>query len=319
MPTKTAPKKTPKKTPAKTPKPKADVYQIVTDKVLALLEAGTVPWRKPWASTGGGVPLSMSTTKPYRGINPFLLICTAMAEGYTSPWWGTYDHIAKLGGQVRRGQESTTVVWWNRGTNMVKDEVTGKEVARIWMTLRLFRVFNADQADGLPEKYKVIAPNSGIESVGAVDGLTARYEGTLASLAFGGDRAYYSPSLDHVQLPPLGAYKGVAEFYSTKFHELGHSTGHSRRLNRPGIIEGHRFGDDLYAREELIAEMTAAMLCGIAGVEQTTLPNSAAYLANWTAVLRGDSKMVVSAAAAAQKAADLILGTVFEDNLDTVA
>ncbi len=317
MPTKTAPKK---KTTKKATKPAADVYQIVTDKVLAMLEAGTVPWRKPWTSTGGGSPVSMSSGKTYRGINPFLLICTSMAEGYTSPWWGTYDHITKLGGQVRKGQESTLVVLWKRGTKIVTDEATKEEVTRAWAVLRYFLVFNADQADGLPDKYKAATvTESDSEPIEVCDALTAAYESTLASLAYGGDRAFYSPGRDHVQVPTIKSFANPAEFYSTKFHELTHSSGHSSRLRREGIIESHFFGDELYSREELIAEMGAAMLCGVAGVEQTTLANSASYLGHWMHVLRGDTKIVVAAAAAAQRAADLILGTVFDNDVDTAA
>lgn len=305
MPTKTA-----KKTARKVGQPKADVYQIVTEKVLAMLAEGTVPWRQPWVSVG--VPRSMSTGKPYRGINPFLLLIQSMTEGYTSSWWGTYDHIAKLGGQVRKGQESTTIVWWSRGSKEVTDEATEETVTKSWATARLFRVFNADQADGLPEKFTGADKDSGLATLPELDAMTAAYEATLRELTYGGDRAYYSPLLDVVRLPPIGSYKSVDAFYSTKGHELTHSTGHKSRLKREGIVEGHSFGDELYSREELIAEMGAAMFCGMLGIEQTTLPSSAAYLANWLGVLRGDSKMVVTAAAAAQKAVDMILGTEFD-------
>lgn len=302
----------------RTTKPKADVYQIVTDQVLAMLEAGTVPWRKPWASTAaGGTPLSMSTRKPYRGINPFLLICSAAAQGFTSPWWGTYEQIAERGGQVRKGEESTMIVFWKRGTKTVTDEATGQDVSRPWAMLRYFRVFNADQAEGLADKWRVIAePKADHDPIADAEALTADYEGSLASIAFGGSRAFYSPAKDHVQVPALSDHSSPEEYYSTKFHELTHSTGHSSRLNREGIVEGHRFGDALYSKEELIAEMGAAMLAGIAGIEQVTLPNSAAYLASWIKVLKGDAKLLVSAAAAAQRAADLILDTAFEGDGD---
>lgn len=210
------------------------------------------------------------------------------------------------------------IVWWNRGSRVVDDEATGEKVTKAWVTLRLFRVFNADQADGLPERFMGIT-ESGLVTVDDVDALTALYESTLASLGYGGDRAFYSKVKDHVQLPPIGSYTDIGEFYSTKFHELGHSTGHKTRLDRPGIVEGHRLGDEMHAAEELIAEMTAAMLCGIAGIEQSSLANSAAYLAHWMTALQGDSKLIVTAAAAAQKAADLILGTTFGNDADVVA
>ena len=297
-----------KKNTRKSSAPAKDVYQLVTDKVLALLDEGTVPWRKPWKSTG--VPRSMSTRRPYRGINPFLLVCTAMANGYTSPWWGTYDQIADKGGQVRKGEKSTLIVFWKRAVRTVTDEATGQDVDKPWAMLRYFYVFNADQADGLPERF--YAQGTDEATVEELDALTADYEAGLASILYGGDRAFYSPGMDHVQVPKIGSHNSPEEFYSTKFHELTHSTGHSSRLDREGIVEGHRFGDELYSKEELIAEMGAAMLAGIAGIEQVTLANSAAYLEHWIKVLRGDAKLLVSAAAAAQKAADLILGTAFE-------
>jgi antirestriction protein ArdC len=300
----------------KTKTPKADAYQRVTEKVLTMLEEGTVPWRQPWASVG--LPMSMSTRKPYRGINPFLLIATAMAEGYTSPWWGTYDQIAERGGQVRKGEKSTLIVFWKRAVKTVTDEATGKDVEKPWAMLRFFTVFNADQADGLHDKWRA-KPAGEHDPIEAAEALAAEYIGTLDSIAYGGDRAFYSPKRDHVQVPLLSSHNSPEEYYSTLFHELTHSTGHEARLNREGIVEGHRFGDELYSREELIAEMGAAMLCGVAGIEQVTLPNSAAYLAHWIGALKGDAKLLVSAAGAAQRASDLILGTSFEEDGEVAA
>lgn len=305
-----------KTTKAKSTKPKTDVYQLVTDKVLALLEEGTVPWHKPWASIG--VPMSMSTGKPYRGINPFLLICTSAAMNYSSPWWGTFEQITERGGQVRKGEHSTMIVFWKRGTKTVTDEASGKDVDKPWAMLRYFRVFNADQADGLPEKYRTQAIAEHDPIAGA-EALVSEYMDSLASVAFGGDRAFYSKARDHVQVPLLTRHRSAEEYYSTLFHELTHSTGHESRLNREGIVEGHAFGDELYSKEELIAEMGAAMLAGLAGIEQVTLPNSAAYLASWVKVLKGDAKLVVAAAGAAQRAIDFILDTAFESDGDATA
>jgi antirestriction protein ArdC len=296
---------------------KSDVYQIVTDQIVALLEGGTVPWHKPWDPSIGR-PLSMSTRKAYRGINPFLLACSAAAAGYSSPWWGTYDQITERGGQVRKGEQSTLIVFWKTGTREVTDEATGQETEKRWAVLRYFRVFNAEQADGLDERWLKAPDGHDTNPIGSCEELVASYLADGPSLAHGGNAAFYSPGRDHVQLPPIAAFTDAAEYYSTMFHELTHSTGHGSRLNREGIVEGHSFGDELYSREELIAEMGAAMLCGVAGIEQTTVTNSAAYLASWIKVLKGDAKLAVAAAGQAQRACDLILGTTFEAEAEDV-
>jgi antirestriction protein ArdC len=148
-----------------------------------------------------------------------------------------------------------------------------------------------------------------VDPIETCDSLTRSYLVSGPAIVDGMGAAWYSRARDVVGIPPRSAFRSSEEFYSTLFHELTHSTGHSSRLNRDGIVEGHRFGDPTYSKEELIAEMGAAMLCGLAGIEQVTLANSAAYVSSWLEVLRGDARMVVSAAAAAQRAADLIAGT----------
>lgn len=288
---------------------KQDVYAMVTDQVVKALESGTVPWRQPWQASG--FPKSMSTGKNYRGANVFLLGLTATTEGYSSPWWGTYKQIEERGGQVRKGEKSTLVVFWKKGTYS-KPDADGEASEKSYVMLRYFRVFNAEQADGLPAKFYTAPDAQPIAPIDACDLIARGYIGR-PPVGHGGDRAFYSPSRDHIQMPARDAFKVSEEYYSTLFHEMTHSTGHASRLNREGIVEGHSFGDELYSKEELIAEMGAAMLCGLAGIENVTLGNSAAYLASWVRVLKGDAKLVVSAAAAAQKAADHITGATFDD------
>jgi len=299
-----------------------DVYADVTATITEMLEAGVVPWRKPW-NAAGCLPLSMSTGRPYRGINPFLL--SVAGAGLTSPWWGTYGQIAKQGGQVRKGEQSTLVVLWRTGSKTVEND-DGEEETKAWATLRHFRVFNALQADGLDDKWlrRPLAP--GEEEAGPIDPIEAAetllesYVAEGPTLGHGGVAAFYSPIRDHIQLPPRDAFVSPEAYYSTAFHEATHSTGHASRLGREGVVEGHRFGDALYAAEELVAEMGAAMACGIAGIDQAdTLPSSAAYIANWLKVLRDDPKMVVRAAAAAQKAVDLIAGVSFASDEELLA
>lgn len=299
---------------------KADVYAMVTDKIIEALEAGTVPWSQPWDSRIG-LPLSMSTGKAYRGVNVWLLAITGRVRGYTSPYWATYDKITALGGQVRKGEKSTLVTFWNiKDRDVVTDGVV--ENKRFAM-LRYYIVFNADQADGLPEKY-MKAPEGHEhdpinEAQAVVDGYV-NLQGPIIRVGnkgptlthSAGEGAYYAPFLDEIVLPPLAAFPLVEGYYSTAFHEMTHSTGHKSRLAREGITAGHAFADESYSKEELIAEMGAAMLCGATGIDQAVRDRSASYIQNWVTTLRGDSKLVIQAAGQAQKAADLILGTTFD-------
>jgi antirestriction protein ArdC len=291
--------------------PKVDVYQVITDKIIAMLDAGTAPWHKPWSATSG-MPLSMSSGKHYRGINVWLLGMEAMAKGYTSPWWGTYNQIAARGGQVAEGQTSTQVILWKPILKI--DEASGKKIA--FFMLRTFNVFNAEQTEdmsalGLPEQDTNVDNDN--EAIAECEGAVRQYLAAGPSLANGGDRAYYSPSQDHVQMPERDAFDDSARYYGALFHELTHSTGHATRLARPDLMEAHAFGDESYSREELVAEMGASFLSGITGIDVVTLPNSAAYLESWITVLQGDNKLIIKAAAAAQKAAELILGVTHED------
>lgn len=287
-----------------TPAEKVDGYQVITDRIIAELENGTVPWRKPWRSVGGFRPTSLSSGKPYQGINELLLSIGAMASGYGSIYWGTYRQIAALGGQVRKGQKSTQVVLWKP---LVKNEGTPQE-QRFWM-MRLYYVFNAEQADWeegkMPQEPTVedgldFTPVEAAERI--AEGMPKR-----PLVKHGGDRAYYSPNLDYVQMPNHNQFTGEEAYYSTLFHELVHSTGHKSRIGREGIEAFAGFGSESYSREELIAEMGAAYLCAEAGIEPRVEQN-AAYIASWLKVLRNDKKIVVAAASGAGKAADFILG-----------
>lgn len=293
-------------TKAKTTTPKVDGYQTITDQMIELLEAGTAPWRKPW-SEQAGLPMSMSSRKPYRGINVFVLSLTAQVKGYGSSWWGTYKQIEALGGQVRKGEKSTTVIYWS--TFQVLDEATGK--TKTIPSIRTFRVFNADQAEG-ELKLPAAPVLNQHERMAECDELVAAYYATGPARRDGGDIAAYSPSLDTVYMPSLSAFSSREEYYAALFHETVHSTGHTSRLKRDGIVEDHKFGDELYSKEELIAEMGASYLAGFTGIDAVTLPNSAAYLASWIKVLKGDKNLLVQAAGAAQKATDLILGISYE-------
>lgn len=278
----------------------AAVYEQVTDKILALLAEGTVPWHKPWKGTA---PMSMSTNKPYRGINVFLL-----DDGYH----GTYKKISELGGQVRKGEESSLAVFWKFVEK--KDAKTGK-VEKIPF-LRYFRVFHSAQADwpeGMPERFTAKGGADEADRISEAEQVVAGYiKGDNGpSLAHGGGSARYSPATDAVSMPELTSFRDADHYYSTMFHELGHSTGHGSRLSRDGVTNFDAFGSHQYAAEELVAEMTAAMVSGALGID-STVETSAAYLAHWAGALGSDPKLIVRAAGQAQKAADMIRGITWE-------
>jgi antirestriction protein ArdC len=305
---------------ATTTKPRFDPFQAVTDRIVALMEAGTNPWRKPWAS-GLGMPRSIGSGKDYRGINVFLLMVTAMEQGYTSPWWGTYRAIAAAGGQVRKGEKGTTVVFWSTFTPKDGADLDADGNPRPRFFLKAYTVFNAAQADGLPEQYHPAPaePVGQFPAIEAAELVSAGYlDRTGLSVRHGGDRAAYSPAGDWIILPDREAFTGGPEsYYATLFHELSHSTGHADRLARKELMTFGHFGDNLYAKEELVAELTAAIVCGVTGIGATTEENSAAYLTSWARVLKGDSKLVVRAATKAHAAAEMILGTTPDQQTDT--
>lgn len=285
------------------------VYEIVTEKIIASLEAGTVPWHKPWAGGEQGLPRSMSNGRIYRGINTWLLMMSAEASGYGSRWWGTFKNIQSKGGQVRKGEKSTLVVFWKPLTKT--DPKTGDE-KRFFM-LRYFNVFNPEQADwpdGMPARYAPPAFEDALafDPVVEAERVLDRYlvEGGPALRHVRGDKAFYMPSIDAITLPERSQFATPHGYYSVAFHEAGHSTGHKDRLAREGVTDAQLFGSHGYAKEELVAEMTAAMLCGVTGCDLEGIDRSAAYINNWLRVFRGDKKMLVGAASAAQRAADLI-------------
>lgn len=279
--------------PASPPRPHASVYEIITSQILAELERGEVPWRRPWGTLP---PANLITKRPYRGINLFLL----GLQGYGSQFWLTFNQAKQLGGNVRRGEHGTKIVFWK--FDSYETEVDGEVEERKYAFLRYYVVFNLEQTEGLKALLD-LPPAFAIESAESI------IRGMPNPPAFEQDfRAAYIPSRDTVAMPSRTAFDSQEEYYSTLFHELTHATGHAKRLAREGFDTPQQFGSESYSREELIAEMGAAMLCGVSGIAQNTLANSAAYLKSWIARLKADSKLVITAASAAQKAADYIRG-----------
>ncbi len=289
---------------------RTDVYDSATARVIAALERGTAPWHRPWKLTGG-VPRSMSTRRPYRGVNALLLGMAAQDGGYASPWWGTYRQVQERGGNVRRGEKSTEIYLWKPVTRSHRDDETGGQDdgrPSSYLLAQSFRVFNSEQCDRLESLTPTAAQET--DPIASCDAIVASYvDRDGPKITHGGDAAAYSPLTDLVRMPRRENFESPEHYYSTLFHELTHSTGHASRLHREGITEGHRFGDADYSREELVAEMGAAMLCALAGIDNAAvLEENAAYLSHWVQVLRGGHRLVISAAAQAQRAADLICG-----------
>ena len=272
----------------------SSVYSIVTEQILKQLESGVAPWHRPWTTQ---MPKNLVSGRGYRGINVFLLA----SNGYGSPYWLTYKQATERGGHVRKGEHGARVVFWKIGTRETQ-EPDGDTIERKSILLRYYTVFNVEQCEGItaPDSTRTVNPIEECERiVQAMPNPPAMEQD---------GRAWYRPSTDTVGMPSRNAFNSSEEYYTTLFHELTHSTGHAKRVGRDGIEKLNTFGSESYSKEELIAEMGAAMLCGVAGIERRTLSNSAAYLKSWIDVLKSDARMVVSAASQAQKAADFIQG-----------
>ena len=278
------------------------VYEIITEQVMEKLKNGEIPWHKPWT---GSYPKNLVSNKEYRGINVFLLSC----QKFSSPYWVSYKQAEELGGHVKKGEKSTMVVFWKQITVEGKNEE--KETEKTIPFLRYYRIFNVEQCEGIdPKKIPTTEVNPIFQSIPAceqtVEGMQKRPD-----IRQGDIRAYYSPLEDFVNMPKKETFAKEEFYYSVLFHELGHSTGHESRLDRKKFNEWAAFGSESYSKEELVAEMTAAFLCGHHQIEQETIDNSAAYIQSWLKKLANDPKMVVLAAAQAQKAADYILNKSF--------
>ena len=308
------------KKPTRKDAPKFNLYQVVTDRIIASLKAGVIPWEKPWKAsqhTGGPFPRNFSTGRPYRGINIMLL----WSSCYSSPFWISFNQARELNGSVRKGEKGTQIVFYKQlRSRTTKDDNSAKdEDRRPPFVLTYHTVFNVEQCDGLtvPQIEKPTTTPNAVEQDEACEAIVTGWTNrpTLHLNSQSEMRAYYAPHADAVHMPARHRFLDAAHYYSTLFHELVHSTGHESRLNR---TFGARFGDELYSKEELVAEMGAAFLCAIAGIaNEHTDRNTTAYLQSWIAELEEDNRLIVHAAANAQRAVDSIIGTTFEDEAET--
>jgi len=284
---------------------KVKVEQMVTDRILAAIDSGTLSkWNAPWISAGRP-DQNLISKRPYNGVNVLLTWIARVSKNYTSPYWLTYKQCASLGGQVRTGEKATIIVYFKK--LKVQDKQTGDD--KFIPLLRYFSVFNTDQCDGLEDK--IPADPKVADGFDPLDSCEEIIDGwkDSAPINYGGDSAFYNIKTDEVTLPKREQFKSAEGFYSTAFHELTHKTGHESRLNREF---GKQFGNDPYAKEELVAELGAAFLCAHAGINNED--DSAGYIKHWRDKIAADPKLILWAASKAQKATDLILG--IEKNYD---
>ena len=280
----------------------------IVDLVINGLENGTVPWRKTWSAFA---PMNAFSQREYKGFNILLLSYCCAANRYPYPLFGTYKQIKEAGGKVKKGETAFPVIYWKVRDEAVIDEETGEEEIEKRFTPFYYNVFNLHQADGIDiQKFIPETTNKNNNPLEVCETVINNMP-HQPSMTFGGSRAYYAPKDDNVNVPELQCFDSSEEYYATTFHELSHSTGHSRRLNR---FQENReiFGRNSYDFEELVAEMAATILCSHCGIEQT-VENSVAYLTGWAKFLKENKRSTLfSAYTKAQIAANFILGKPME-------
>lgn len=275
------------------------VYEIVTEKIIEKLENGVIPWRKPWIN---GNAVNWKTQRPYQGMNTLLL---------DSGEYATKKQITDAGGTIKKEEKKKwhMAIFYKPLKVKNEDAEDKTEDDEEEITIRFLRYYKLweinTQVEGLKSKQKTQEFQH--DPIEEAERIFKEYKNGPRYTFNPGKAAYY-PRLDKINVPPMKHFIDVNEYYSTLFHEMVHSTGHIYRLNREGIEEYAAFGDENYSKEELIAEIGSAMLCGVAGIDNTTLDNSASYINGWLRKLKDDKKFVVQAAAKAQKAANHILG-----------
>ena len=281
-----------------------DIYEKVTATVVELLDRGVKPWSQPWSGGAGAIRPLRHNHQGYRGINVLILWAKAQEAGYRSGYWMTYRQALELGGQGRKGEHSTQVVYYG---SMVKDEPDAgqdEDGRRKIRFLRTFNVFNADQIDRLPAAYyaKPEAPGKVIDRIPELEAFA---KATDADIREGGGRAFYRIDQDYIQMPDFQAFKDAEEYYATRAHELVHWTRHPSRLDRD--MGRKSWGDEGYAAEELVAELGAAFLGAELGLRPGHIEDHASYIGSWLKVLRNDRRFIFIAAAKAQEAVDYLL------------
>ena len=282
---------------------KRDVYGTVTAQIINAIEQGVGNWRMPWHTSGRYAfsPINVTSKKPYRGINTVCLWAAAEAKGYEAGEWGTYKQWQDRGGQVRKGEKSTLIVFWKFANDSAESQDDGEHSAsgsRLLFT-RGYSVFNSAQVDGYSP---TVEPDMPMPD--RIERAEAFFQGIGATVRHGGNRAYYAPDSDHIQMPPFQAFRENVAYYSTLAHESTHWTANPHRCDRQ---LGKRFGDNAYAAEELIAELGAAFTCAHLGLSTEPRADHAQYINSWLKVLKADKRAIFTAASKAQQACDWLV------------
>lgn len=283
---------------------RTDIYTRITTQIITSLEAGVKPWTQPWQSAQGAVsrPLRHNGV-PYAGINVLTLWCSSMERGFSAPMWMTFKQALELGAAVRKGEKGSPVVFASTMTKTEGDAASGEEQDRTIPFLKSYTVFNIEQIEGLPDHYYAkseIIPNPD-ERIAECE---AFFNATGAIIVHGGDRAYYAPGPDRIQMPEFQTFRDTQSYYATLAHESTHWTAPKSRLDRS--FDQKRWGDEGYAREELVAELGAAFLCADLGIALEDRADHAAYIGSWLKVLKNDKRAIFSAAAHAQRAVEFL-------------
>jgi antirestriction protein ArdC len=275
------------------------VHEIITQQILDKLEAGIIPWKKPFNCP---YPQNLISKKEYKGINLLLL---SLTSEFSSPYWLTFKQAKSLGGRVLKGQKSKIVIFYTDSFQSKKDKDTNddEEKSNTYKVLRYYRVFNSQQIDLPKNKIPKLTADNKLEPISLADSIIKNFRDKPTIKI--GSHPYYQPELDYVAMPDKNQFNSQPEYYQTLFHELAHSTGHHSRLNRFGA-NNVRYASEAYSKEELVAELTASFLSQRVGIVSETIDNSASYISSWLRQLKNDPKMIIRASGKAQKASDYI-------------
>ena len=278
-----------------------NLFETITDRIIAVIEAGQATGSVSWAGQGAGaMPRNLKTGNDYSGVNVLLLWAEAQANGYASRYWLTFNQAKEMGGQVRKGQKGTQCVFW--GSREIEEETeSGETETRKASFAKSFFVFNLDQIDGIEPPETVAAGNTW----DAHQAAEALLKSSGARIAEGGTKAYYAPAKDEIRMPDRERFESAENFYAVALHELTHWTGHASRCNRD---LKNRFGDEAYAMEELVAELGSAFLTAEIGIHGR-LEGHACYIKSWLKALKNDKRAIVTAASKASQAARFLLAS----------
>lgn len=287
---------------------RTDVYQKITDQIMSELEKGVRPWMKPWNAehAAGRITRPLRGNGiPYQGINVLMLWSAAMEKGFAAPIWMTFKQAMEFKAHVRKGEQGSLVVYADKIIRTETDAETGEASEQAIPFMKGYTVFNVEQIDGLPDRFYAKAAPRG-ETVQRIARVESFIAATAANVRHGGNRAFYSPASDHVQMPVIEAFRDAESYYATLAHEVTHWTCHPSRLDRD--FGRKRYGDEGYAMEELVAELGSAFLSADLDLTPEVREDHASYIASWIKVLKNDKRAIFSAASHAQRAADFLHG-----------